>query len=69
MTKKEKAEIQQRLEDKRAADELRSYIQGWKDALNQQTSHTQQTNKMYLVLALGIILGISIMELITLIIK
>jgi len=63
MTKKQKAEIQQRLEDKQATDEFRAYIEGWEDA------HDYQINKLYWVLALGMLLGGVIMELITLIIK
>jgi len=62
MTKKEKA-VDQYIRDKHSTDECYAYIQGWEDA------HDYQINKLYWVLALGIILGISIMELITLIIK
>ena len=60
MTKKEKAEIQQRLEDKQATDEFRAYIQGREDALDLIAS------RMYWVLALGMILGAVIIEVITL---
>jgi tetrahydromethanopterin S-methyltransferase subunit B len=62
MTKLEKA-VDKYIRDKHSTDECYAYIKGWEDALDWQTS------KMYWVLALGIILGISIMELITLIIK
>jgi tetrahydromethanopterin S-methyltransferase subunit B len=62
MTKKEKA-VDQYVRDKHSTDECYAYIQGWEDADEYQAGNT------YWVLALGIILGISIMELITLIIK
>ena len=60
MTKKEKAEIQQRLEDKQATDEFRAYIKGWED------SFLLHSENAYWVMALGMILGGVIMEVITL---
>jgi tetrahydromethanopterin S-methyltransferase subunit B len=62
MTKLEKA-VDKYIRDKHSTDECYAYIQGWEDGIDSMDS------RMYLVLALGIILGISIMELITLIIK
>lgn len=60
MTKKEKAEIQQRLEDKQTTDELSAYIQGCKDGIDSMYS------QLYWVLALGMLLGGVIVEVITL---
>ena len=60
MTKKEKAEIHQRLENKKATDEFRAYIKGWED------SFLLQSENAYWVMALGMILGGVIMEVITL---
>ena len=62
MTKKEKA-VDQYVRDKHSTDECYAYIEGWEDA------HDYQINKLYWVLALGMLLGGVIMELITLIIK
>jgi hypothetical protein len=62
MTKKEKA-VDQYIRDKHSTDECYAYIEGWEDA------HDYQINKLYWVLALGMLLGGVIMELITLIIK
>ena len=62
MKKLEKA-VDQYIRDKHTQDECLAYIEGWEDA------HDYQINKVYLVLALGMLLGGVIMELITLIIK
>jgi hypothetical protein len=60
MTKKEKAEIQERLEDKQTTDELRAYIQGCEDGIDSMYS------QLYWFLALGMLLGGVIVEVITL---
>jgi len=62
MKKLEKA-VDKYIRDKHTQEECSAYIEGLEDGIDLMDS------RMYLVLALGIILGISIMELITLIIK
>ena len=51
MTQKEKA-INKYVRDKHSTDECHAYIKGWEDA-----EHNYIIPQMYLVLALGMILG------------
>lgn len=53
MTTKEKA-LDQYIRDKHTQDECLAYIQGWEDA------HDYQISNVYWVLALGMVLGGSI---------
>jgi hypothetical protein len=62
MKKLEKA-LDQYIRDKHTQEECSAYIEGWEDA------HDYQINKLYWVLALGMLLGGVIMEVITLILK
>jgi tetrahydromethanopterin S-methyltransferase subunit B len=62
MTKLEKA-VDQYIRDKHSTDECYAYIKGLEDGIDFKAS------QMYWVLAIGIILGAAIIELITLILN
>lgn len=55
--------VDQYVRDKHSTDECSAYIKGLEDGIDLMDS------QLYWVLAIGIILGVAIMELITLIIK